>query len=89
MTNYGFRSDAEKLSENDEQVEDQAATESQARQRWVLTQLLWTSVVSHVSIKAPQVLRRLNPRSSLLLVDPHGQQARHLKTRSSTLYITC
>ena len=39
MTNFGFHSDAEKLSENDEQIEDQAASESQTRQRWVVTQL--------------------------------------------------
>ena len=35
MTNYGLRSDAE----NDEQVGDQAASESQRRQRWAVTQL--------------------------------------------------
>jgi hypothetical protein len=33
MTNYGFRSDAEKLGENDEQIEDRALSESQRRQR--------------------------------------------------------
>ena len=37
-------------------------------------------------IQAPQV-RRLNARSSLLPVDPHGRQARHLEAKSSTLYI--
>ena len=60
-------------------------------QRWALTQRPWTNIFFHVSLKAPRVLRRLNLRSSLPLVNPHGQQARHLKTRSSALpvYIVC
>lgn len=83
MTNYGFCSDAE----NDEQVEDQAASESQLRQRWVVAQLFFIGNFFSFIIQAPRVLDRLNPRSSLLYVGPHGPQARHLESRSSTLYI--
>ena len=73
---------------SDEQVDDQAPSESQTHQRWVVTQLLWTRIVYFSCIiEAPRVLHRLYPWRSLLIVDPHCRQARHLKARSSTLNI--
>lgn len=54
MTNYGFSSDAEKLGENDEQVEDQAASESQTRQRWVVLNSADRVSFFHGSFKLPE-----------------------------------
>ena len=74
-------------AENDEQVEDQAASESQSSQRWAVTQLPLNGVsFFSCTIQAARARRRhrLKPGNSLLPVDPHG---RNLEARSSTLYI--
>lgn len=81
MTSCGFSSDAE----DDEQLEDEAASENQTRQRWASSWLFPSCKIS-CRVIVPRV-HRLNQRSSLLLVDPHGRQGRHLEARSGTLCI--